>query len=95
MPTILYVPASPTPAIIQYPEEVNAPTPPTIDQNCNKTLSKRDEKKEKHIYSMPKREDFFSPLSQRMSVMPVAWQQAFGTSCFQAINCLGSVLLYF
>lgn len=82
----------PTPAIIQCPEEVRSPTPPTKDQNGDKAPSTKP-----HIYSMPEREDFLKFfLSQRMSVMPVAGQHAFATSCFESSNfsCQFSPVLF-
>lgn len=47
----------PTPAIIQCPVEVHAPTPPTMDHNGDKAPSAKP-----HINSRPVQEVFFSPL---------------------------------
>lgn len=80
----------PTPAIIECPEEVHAPTPPTMVQNGDKAPSAKP-----HIYSVPVRERFFF-----LSLKGCLWcllpgNNSFVTSCFEVINHLASFLLCF
>lgn len=90
VPCILYAPVSPHASHRTVPGGSAHPTPPTTDQIVTK------HRPQNHIFTVcQSREFFFSPFSQRMSVMPVARQHAFGTRCVEAMNSLASFCFFF
>lgn len=90
VPSVLYAPVSPHASHRTVPAGSAHPTPPTTDQIVTK------HRPQNHIFAVCQGREFFSsPFSQRMSVIPVARQHAFGTHCVKAINSLASFLGFF